>query len=155
MKELMIKTLNDVYNELINNKCKTTHIVSHSEYINEFTVSTFNTFIKKNNIPDDAVISTSVSDYYDDTYYATIYWNVEVPNSEDYKVKYTRTHFEGNAFDAMSIALLNNGYVSRNFPCNIQSKHAVYNWYMDKNWEELEHYYLIFFKKDNINKSIT
>ena len=147
MEDLIINTLNDVYQELINHKCKTTHTESYSEYIDDFTISKFKKFIVEKNIPDDAIISTVGSDYEDGNGYPIVYWNQEVPNSDDYKSTYVRAYFEENAFKAMSKVLLQNGYVSRNFPCKMQSTYAVYDWYMDKNWDELEHFYLIYFKK--------
>lgn len=57
MKELMIKTLNDVYNNLINTHMNETHKERCSDIIDEITVSQFKQFCIDNEIPDNAIIS--------------------------------------------------------------------------------------------------
>ena len=127
MKEFIIQVLDKVYNELVNNEPKT-KTETKSKTISDLDLDQLQKLIKKFDIPDNARFSVTTDDI---TGYkeCDIYWYEQVEKTEAERLWDIRAKFEHHAFVELTEVLFEHGYVSTNFPCNIQSTNAVFKWY--------------------------
>jgi len=108
------------------------------------------TFMKDNNIPDDAEFGGNLNDYGSYSEVCLCY-NVDVPTTDKEKLKHKRTRFSTIAFKAVYDLLLANGYKRVGYNTGLLKPFddtTVYDMYINKDFDRLVKYYSLPFVKE-------
>jgi len=148
MKELIIRTLDNAHSLLEKQVPKTkkkTKCVSIQE-VNPLELSSF---MKSNNIPNDAYFTGTDNGYdaWDDVVLA---WEIEIPTTEKDKLIFKRKRFSSIAFKHVYKLLTKNAYKRVGYNTSLLKEFddtTIYDMYINKDFDRLVKYYLLSFKK--------
>jgi hypothetical protein len=164
MKNLISKALNDAFTKL-ENQVPQTKKKTETISIQDVKPSELVSFMKSNDIPDNAYFS-GTDNGYDGWNDIVIAWEVDVPTSEKEKLEYKNYRFHDIAFKSVYDLLTTNGYKrisDRNqgrITYKQRSKYSgmssiilfdnksVYEMYIDKDLNKLVEYYSMYFQKE-------
>lgn len=164
MKNLISKALNDAFITL-ENQVPQTKKKTETISIQDVKPSQLMSFMKSNDIPNDAYFSGNDNGYdgWDDIVLA---WEVDVPTSEEEKSEYKNYRFHDIAFKKVYDLLTTNGYkrISDRNQNRITYKQrrkysgissiilfdnkSIYEMYIDKDLDKLVEYYSMYFQKE-------
>jgi hypothetical protein len=156
MKDLIIQALNSVYQKAINADISETKRVEKTISIENVKPIDIASFMRENNVPDDAELRHSTCEsIYDACEGFYLSWIVEKPLSESEKeverLKSKKRFFSNYSFQAVHGLLTENGYKRVGVNTALltpYSKDAVYEMFLDKDFDGLVKYYSLYFKKD-------
>jgi len=148
MKDLIITALNDAYIKFEKSIPQTK---KQEKLISIIGVSPLDIvdFMKQNDIPMDASFGGRENGYdaWDDI---CLVWNIDVPTTNNDKLKYSKHAFKNYAFQSVKNLLLENNYKITSY-CTSKLKEfeyaTVYGMYMDKDFDRLVKYYSLPFTK--------
>jgi hypothetical protein len=144
MKELLKTALDDAKEKLEKQIPKTKNQVKEI-CIDEVNPSNLASFMEENRVPSDAVFSSNECS--DETF---LYWTVKVPTTESDKEQYRRNRFDSIAWTYVYGSLTHNGYKRTGCWSSEFKKFddtTVYEMYMNKDFDRIEKYYSLRFKK--------
>ncbi len=150
MKEHIMKVLDDVYNDLLKQTPKTKKQTKSLSIFNTKPIDLIS-FMKENNIPDDAYFDGRDNGYdaFDDI---LISWDIIIPTTDDDKLSFIKQRFDSYSFRKIHDLFIKNGYIRirGNYkelkPFENKSR---YDMYKNGEFDELLKYYSIVFSKDN------
>lgn len=149
MKELIIIALNDAFAALQKQTPQTKKKTMQSPSIAGIKAIDIASFMKENNIPDDACVDGKNNGYdaWDDI---MLSWEIEVPTTEKDKLEYQRRVFSNIAFKRMYDLLTKNGYKRTGYNSGLLKEFdgtTVYDMYINKEFDRLVKYYSLPFNK--------
>ena len=147
MKELLIQALDDAYS-LLENQIPLTKKKSESISITDVKPVDLVSFMKSNDIPDDAYFDGRDNGYdaWDDI---LLSWEVDVPTTDKDKLEFKRKRFTDIAWKCLYDLLTKNGYKRVGYNTGLMKQFddtTVYDMYMSKDWDRLMEYYSLSFK---------
>ena len=162
MKNLISKALNDAFIKL-ENQVPQTKKKTETISIQDVKPSQLISFMKSNDIPNDAYFS-GTDNGYDGWNDIVLAWEVDVPTSEKEKSEYKNYRFHDITFEKVYDLLTTNGY-KRNSQRNqgritykqrskgissiiLFDNKSVYEMYIDKDLDKLVEYYSMYFQKE-------
>jgi hypothetical protein len=142
MKYLIILALNNAF-DVLNKRTPFSKIKTESMDILDVSPLNIVSFMKDNNIPDDAYFGGRDNGY--DAFDAILLcWDVRILTTDKDRLKFKRGQFTSIAFKFVSDLLKNNGY-KRNSYNSASLKQfddtTVYDMYINKNFDRLVEYY--------------
>ncbi|MDA3780351.1 MAG: hypothetical protein PF487_09080 [Bacteroidales bacterium] len=150
MKDLIIKALDGAIVK-VNRITPTTKKQIKSISIMDVNPLDLPVFMRDNNIPHDACFEGRNNGYdaWDDI---VLSWDIDVPTTEDDKLKFKRKHFRRIAFRFVFDLLVKNEYKRIGFGFNYSKLKdfydtTVYDMYMNKDFDRLVNYYFLSFEK--------
>ena len=164
MRNLISKALNDAF-IILENQVPQTKKKTETISIQDVKPSQLMSFMKSNNIPNDAYF-TGTDNGYDGWNDIVLAWEVDVPTSEKEKSEYKNYRFHDIAFKKVYDLLTTNGYkrISERNHGRITYKQrskysgissiilfdnkSVYEMYIDKDLDKLVEYYSVYFQKE-------
>ena len=162
MKNLISKALNDAFITL-ENQVPQTKKKTETISIQDVKPSQLMSFMKSNDIPNDAYFAGTGSGY-DGWNDLVLAWGVVVPTSNKEKSEYKNYRFHDIAFKKVYDLLTTNGYkrisernqsritykkISNNISSIIMfDDKSVYEMYIDKDLDKLVEYYSMYFQKE-------
>lgn len=159
MKTLLLKALDDAF-EILEKQVPQTKKKIETISIQDVKPSQLLSFMKSNNIPDDAYFSVT-DNRYDGWNDIVLAWEVDVPTTEKDKLEYKNRRFHDIAFKSVYDLLTSNGYKrisgqdrsrisygKRNSQMIMFDNKTVYEMYIDKDYNSLLEYYSMYFKKE-------
>lgn len=162
MRNLISKALNDAFT-ILENQVPQTKKKTETISIQDVNPSELMSFMKSNDIPDDAYF-TGTDNGYDGWDDIVLAWQIVLPTSEKEKEEYKNYRFHDIAFKKVYDLLTTNGY--KRIPITNQNKitykkrsngissiimfdnKSVYEMYMDKDLGKLVEYYSMCFQKE-------
>jgi len=150
MKQLLVQALDNAFAKLemlVPQTKKTEKSIS----IIDVEPLQLTSFMKNNNIPDDAYFSGTDNGYdgFDDIVLA---WEVDIPNTENDKLIFKVKRFESLAGKFVYDLLTNNGYKRIGYNTALLKQFndtTLYDMYMKKDFDRLVSYYSLSFKDNN------
>ena len=162
MENLISKALNDAFIKL-ENQVPQTKKKTETISIQDVKPSQLISFMKSNDIPNDAYFS-GTDNGYDGWNDIVLAWEVDVPTSEKEKSEYKNYRFHDITFEKVYDLLTTNGYkrISQRNQGRITYKQrskgissiilfdnkSVYEMYIDKDLDKLVEYYSMYFQKE-------
>ena len=106
-------------------------------------------FMKENNVPDTAYFDGRDNGYdaFDDI---LLSWKVEIPTTDQDKLKFKKKKFDSVAWNLVYKLFLENGYERTGYNTGLLKQFddtTVYDMYIDKDFDRLFKYYSLRFKK--------
>lgn len=164
MKNLILKALDEAFTTL-ENQVPQTKKKTETISIQDVKPSELMSFMKSNNIPNDAYF-TGIDNGYDGWDDIVLAWEVDVPTSEKEKLEYKNYRFHDIAFKKVYDLLTTNGYKrisglnqgritykQRSKYSGISSilfdNKSIYEMYIDKDIDKLVEYYSMYFQKES------
>lgn len=149
MKNLLTKALDDAFITL-ENQVPQTKKKTETINIQDVKPSELMSFIKSNDIPNDAYFSGTDNGYdgWDDIVLA---WEVDIQTTEKDKLEFKRRRFTNIAFKKVYDLLTKNGYKRVGYNTGLLKQFddtTIYDIYMDKNFDRLVKYYSLSFVKE-------
>lgn len=148
MKNLITSALNDAMIKLVDQVPLTKKEMMSISIIDVSPLDLVN-FMKDNNIPDDAEFGGRDNGYdaWDDI---CLEWTIDVPTTDDDRLKFKRNRFSGVAFRFVYDTLIDNGYERTGYNSGLLKDFddtTVYDMYMAQDFDRLVKYYSLPFKK--------
>ena len=149
MLDLILKALDDTLAKL-DRIAPTTKTYTKSMDIMGVNPLEIHTFMKDNNIPDNAYFD-GIDNSYDDWVAGEINlsWDVEIPTTKDDILNFKRKKFTNTAVKFIFDSLTNNGYGRVGFCSSLLDEFrntSVYVMYMNKDYDKLVKYYSLYYK---------
>lgn len=160
MKNLILKALDEAFTTL-ENQVPQTKKKTETISIQDVKPSELMSFMKSNNIPNDAYF-TGTDNGYDGWDDIVLAWEVDVPTSEKEKLEFKNRRFHHIVFSKVYDLLIPNGYkrisgqdrdrITYKRISNISfiimfDNKTVYEMYIDKDIDKLVEYYSMYFQK--------
>lgn len=160
MKNLILKALDEAFTTL-ENQVPQTKKKTETICIQDVKPSELMSFMKSNNIPNDAYF-TGTDNGYDGWDDIVLAWEVDVPTSEKEKLEFKNRRFHHIVFSKVYDLLIPNGYkrisgqdrdrITYKRISNISfiimfDNKTVYEMYIDKDIDKLVEYYSMYFQK--------
>jgi hypothetical protein len=160
MKNLILKALDEAFTTL-ENQVPQTKKKTETISIQDVKPSELMSFMKSNNIPNDAYF-TGTDNGYDGWDDIVLAWEVDVPTSEKEKLEFKNRRFHHIVFKKVYDLLIPNGYkrisgqdrdrITYKRISNISfiimfDNKTVYEMYIDKDIDKLVEYYSMYFQK--------
>lgn len=160
MKNLILKALDEAFTTL-ENQVPQTKKKTETISIQDVKPSELMSFMKSNNIPNDAYF-TGTDNGYDGWDDIVLAWEVDVPTSEKEKLEFKNRRFHHIVFSKVYDLLTTNGYkrisgqdrdrITYKRISNISfiimfDNKTVYEMYIDKDIDKLVEYYSMYFQK--------
>ncbi len=148
MKTLIIQALNDAYLNL-NKRTPQTKKDTKSISIMDVNPLELTSFMKDNNIPDDAYFDISYSeDSIDDN---LLSWDIDIETTSKDKLTYNRRVFSTIAHKSLYDLVITNGYKRKGFNSGLLRDFddtTVYDMYISNDFDRLVKYYSLSFIKE-------
>ena len=144
MKELLKQPLAEA-EASVNNSAPKTKNSYKSINIDDVDPKDLALFMKKNNVPDHAYFDA------DDELYCNLEWVVDVPTTNEDKLKHKRKRFNYRAWLSVRDVLLANGYKRVGYNSGLLREFndtTPYDMYMDGDFDRLVRYYSLPFEKE-------
>ena len=146
MKELIIQALNDAF-DVLEKRIPLTKKKTKSISIIDVEPINLLSFMKDNNIPNDAYFDGRDNGYdaFDDI---LLSWDIDVPTTDEDKLKFKRDKFTTIAFRFVFHLLEDNGYKRVGYysgKLKQFSDTTVYDMYIEKDFDRLVEYYSLAF----------
>jgi hypothetical protein len=152
-KELIIAALDDYFNYLKEHSPRTKK-EEKSIRVDDLKLSEVISLMEKDGIPAEATF-TSIGDWLDGNHSPYLSWEVEVPATEEDRLEYLKSRFNGkglirSAWASVRDTLKANGYEHKPYRPDYSEefgKTTVYDMYMNKEFDRLVKYYSQQFRK--------
>ena len=150
MKDLIKNGLDEVYDFLIEKMVPKSKKITKSVSIIDVKPIDIISFMKDNNIPDDACFDGRDNGYdaWDDI---LLSWDVSVETTSEEKLRFKRKRFGSIAFKHIYNLLTKKGYKRVGVNSALFKEYrdiTVYDMYINKDFDKLVKYYSLFFKKE-------
>lgn len=144
MKKSTIEILDESF-ETLKRRIPQTKKKSNSISIFDVVPLELVSFMKKNNIPDDAYFDGNPNGYdaYDDF---LLSWETDVPTTDKDKLKYVKDNFSNIVTRSMYKLFIDNGYKRRGFNSGLLKQFddtTLYDMYINKDFDRIISYFLL------------
>tara|TARA_R110000868_G_scaffold329984_1_gene590901 strand:+ start:317 stop:1129 length:813 start_codon:yes stop_codon:yes gene_type:complete len=149
MKDLIIQALNNAFG-ILEKQIPQTKKKTESISIIDVKPSELLSFMKSNDIPNDAVFSGRDNGYdaWDDI---VLYWEIDIPTTDKDKKAFKRKRFTDIAWKVVYDILMKNGYKRVGYNSGLLKQFddtTVYDMFISKNFDRLVKYYSLPFVKE-------
>ena len=144
MKDLIIQALNEA-SVILEKRTPSTKVNTIQVSIRDVNPLELLQFMKDNNIPDNAYFDGIENGYdaYDDI---CLSYDIDIPTTNEEKLKYNRYHFIGIAWKLIFDIHIKNGY-NMVYNSALLKDSDIYNMYINKEFDRIVEYYSLKFIK--------